>query len=49
MTGEIFTNPVNLGTYPANVPRNAAAGVQARAEAEHKEFGKEYKTFQGVI
>jgi hypothetical protein len=27
MTGVIFTNPVNPGTYPANVPGNAAAGV----------------------
>jgi hypothetical protein len=49
MTGVIFTNPVNPGTYPANVLGNAAAGVQARAEAEHKEFVKEYKPFQGVI
>jgi hypothetical protein len=45
----IFTNPVNPGTYPANVPGNAVAGVWARAELEHKEFVKEYKTFQGVI
>ncbi len=36
MMGVIFTNPVNPGTYPANVPGNAGAGVQARAEAEHK-------------
>jgi hypothetical protein len=49
MRGVIFTNPVNPGTYPANVSGKAAAGVQARAEAEHKEFVKEYKTFQGVI
>jgi hypothetical protein len=27
LTGVIFTNPVNPGTYPANVPGNAAAGV----------------------
>jgi hypothetical protein len=47
--GIIFTNPANPGTYPANVPGNAAAGVQARAEVEHKEFVRGYKTFQGVI
>jgi hypothetical protein len=49
MMGVIFTNPVNPGTYPANVPGNAMAGVQARAEGEHKKNVKEYKTFQGVI
>jgi hypothetical protein len=27
MTRVIFTNPVNPGAYPANVPGNAAAGV----------------------
>ncbi len=47
--GVAFVNPVNPGTYPANVPENAAQGVCARAEAEHKEFVREYKTFQGVI
>ncbi len=50
MTGGVaFVNPANPGTYPANVSANAAAGVQARAEAEHKEFVREYKTLQGVI
>jgi hypothetical protein len=49
MMGEIFTNPANLGTYPANVPGNAVAGVHARAEAEHEEFVREYKTFIGVV
>jgi hypothetical protein len=50
MTGGIaFTNPVNPGTYPANVPENAMVGVRARAEAEHKEFVREYETLQGVI
>jgi hypothetical protein len=50
MTGKVaFVSPANPGTYPANVPENAAAGVQARAEAEHKEFVREYKTFQGVV
>ncbi len=38
MGGVAFVNTANPGTYPANVPANAAAGVQARAEAEHKEF-----------
>jgi hypothetical protein len=27
MMGEIFTNPANPGTYPKNVPGNAATGV----------------------
>ncbi len=49
MMGEILMNPANPGTYSANVPRNAAAGVWARAEAEHNVFVREYKTFQGVI
>jgi hypothetical protein len=50
MTGGVaFVNPANPETYPANVPANAAAGVQARAEAEHKEFVQEYKTLQGVV
>ncbi len=34
LTGGVpFTNPANLGNYPAGLPGNAAAGVQARAEA----------------
>ncbi len=50
MTGGVaFVNPANPGTYPANVPANAAAGVQTRAEAEHKEFVWEYETLQGVV
>jgi hypothetical protein len=50
MTGGVaFTNPANPGTYPANVPGNATVRVRARAEAEHKEFIREYETFQGVI
>ena len=49
MRGVAFMNPANPGTYPANVPANAAAGVRARAEAEHKEFVQEYKTLQGVV
>ncbi len=48
-TGVAFVNPANPGTYPANVPNNAAKGLQARAESEHKELVKEYKTFQGVV
>ncbi len=47
--GVVFVNPANTGTYPANVPANAAAGVQARAKAEHKEFVREYETLQGVV
>ena len=41
-TGVAFVNPANPGTYPAGVPNNAAQGVRARAEAEHKELVKEY-------
>jgi len=48
VTGVAFVNPANPGNYPANVPGNAAAGVRARAEAEHKEQVREYETFQGV-
>ena len=47
--GVPFNNPANPGNYPANVPGNAATGVRARAEAEHKEEVKEYETFQGVV
>jgi hypothetical protein len=47
--GVPFVNPANPGNYPANVPNNAAQGIRARAEAEHKELVKEYETFQGVI
>jgi hypothetical protein len=49
MTGTAFVNPPNPGTYLLNVAENAAAGVQAQAEAEHKEEIKENETFQGVI
>ena len=48
-TGVAFVNPANPGTYPAGVPNNAAQGVRARVEAEHKEHVKEYETFQGVV
>ncbi len=47
--GVPFNNPANLGNYPANVPGNAAAGVRAWAEAEHKEEVKEYETYHGVV
>jgi hypothetical protein len=40
-SGVPFVNPANPGNYPANIPGNAAQGVQARAEAEHKEAAKE--------
>jgi hypothetical protein len=49
MTGIAFVNPPSPGTYPTKVAGNVAAGVQAQAEAEHKEEIKEYDTFQGVI
>ena len=47
--GVPFNNPANPGNYPLNIAGNAAAGVRARAEAEHKEEVREYETFQGVI
>ncbi len=47
--GVLFINPVNPRNYPTNFAGNAAAGVPARAEAEHKEEVKEYETFQGVV
>ena len=43
--GVAFATPANPGNYPANVPGNAAAGIRARAEAEHKEEVKECETF----
>ena len=46
--GVPFNNPANPGNYPLTVAGNAAAGVRARAEAEHKEEVREYETFQGV-
>jgi hypothetical protein len=49
IAGVPFNNPVNPGNYPANIAGNAAAGVRARAEAEHKEEVREYETFQGVM
>ena len=49
IAGVPFNNPANPGNYPLNVAGNAAAGVRARAEAEHKEEVREYETFQGVI
>jgi hypothetical protein len=45
MTGTVFVNPTNPGTYPANVAGNVAAGVWAQTEAEHKEEIIEYETF----
>ena len=48
-TGVPFNNPANPGNYPLNIAGNAAAGVRARAEAEHKEEVREYETYQGVI
>jgi hypothetical protein len=49
IAGVAFNNPANPGNYPLTVAGNAAAGVRARAEAEHKEEVREYETFQGVI
>ena len=49
IAGVPFVTPANPGTYPTGVPGNAAQGVRARAEAEHKELVKEYETYQGVV
>jgi hypothetical protein len=46
--GIIFTNPLNPGFYPATLAATAAAGIRAKAEAEHKEIINQYKTFKGV-
>ena len=49
IAGVPFINPTNPGNYPENVAGNAAAGVRAKVEAEHKEQVREYETFQGVV
>jgi hypothetical protein len=36
MAGVAFNNPIHPGIYPAGLAANAAAGTQAREEAEHK-------------
>ena len=46
--GTAFVNPVNPGIYPADLALNAAAGIRARAEAEHKELVNQFETFEGV-
>ena len=46
--GTSFVNPVNPGIYPADLALNAAAGIRARAEAEHKELVNQFETFEGV-
>jgi hypothetical protein len=48
-TGVPFNNSANPEDYPVNIPGNAAAGVQATAEAEHNEEVKAYEIFQGVV
>jgi hypothetical protein len=48
MAGVAFNNPTHLGIYPAGLTTNAAAGTQAREEAEHKELLAQYEIFKGV-
>jgi hypothetical protein len=48
MAGVAFNNPIRPGIYPAGLATNAAAGTQAREEAEHKERLAQYKIFKGV-
>ncbi len=48
MAGQAFITPPNPGIYPAGLAAGAAAGTQARAEAEHKEQLAQYRIFKGV-
>jgi hypothetical protein len=48
MTGVAFNDSHHPGIYPAGLAVNAAAGTQARAEAEHKELLAQFKIFKGV-
>jgi|LakMenEpi03Aug12_release.lakeMendotaPanAssembly.Ray.scaffolds.fasta_scaffold87134_1 hypothetical protein len=48
MTGVAFAIPPNPGIYPAGLAANAAAGIRARAEAEHKEEVAQYEILKGV-
>jgi hypothetical protein len=48
MAGVAFNNPIHPGIYPAGLAAHAAAGTQAREEAEHKEFLAQYEIFKGV-
>ena len=48
MTGVAFEIPPNPGIYPAGLAANAAAGIRARAEAEHKEEVAQYEILKGV-
>jgi hypothetical protein len=43
MGGVALVKPANPETYPANVPANAATGVQARSEADIKNLCKSTK------
>jgi len=48
MAGVAFAIPPNPGIYPAGLAANAAAGIRARAEAEHKEEVAQYEILKGV-
>ncbi len=48
MAGVTFTDPTHPGIYPAGLAVNAAAGTQAREEAEHKERLAQFEIFKGV-
>jgi hypothetical protein len=47
ISGQAFVTPVNPGIYP-NIAGNAAAGVRAREEAQHKELLAQFKIFNGA-
>jgi hypothetical protein len=48
MAGVAFITPPNPGNYRAGLAANAAAGTQARVEAEHKQDVAQYEIFKGV-
>jgi len=48
MAGVAFVIPPNPGIYPAGLAANAAAGIRARAEAEHNEQVAQYEILKGV-
>jgi hypothetical protein len=46
--GTEFVIPVNPGIYPTGLAANAAPGIRARAEAEHKELINKFEAYEGV-
>jgi hypothetical protein len=48
MAGVAFTDLTHPGIYPAGLALNAAAGTQAREEAQHKECLAKFEIFKGA-